>query len=60
MPGKSHYACGLPCQDSSGCISDEWFSAAAVSDGHGGSRYFRSNVGSRIAVDCALEAVREI
>ncbi len=28
-----------------------------MSDGHGGDRYFRSDVGSSIAVGCALEAV---
>ena len=56
--GKSHRSRGIACQDSSGCVAGEGFAAAAVSDGHGGDRYFRSDAGSRIAVGCALDALR--
>ncbi len=31
----------------------------AVSDGHGSSKHFRSNVGSQLAVEAAIKAIRE-
>ena len=34
-------------------------SVVAVSDGHGGNKYFRSAVGSRVAVDCAAKIARD-
>lgn len=60
--GASHLRRAVPCQDSSGLLG---FRDAAgmpiqvlvVSDGHGGSRYVRSDVGARLA--CAV-AMREL
>lgn len=60
--GVSHTRDGLPNQDAlalwqpaaqeRGCI------VAAVADGHGGSRHFRSATGSRFAVDAAVNMMR--
>ncbi len=60
--GASHARDALPNQDAlalwqaneSGCI------VAAVADGHGGARHFRSAVGSRFAVDAAVNAMRRV
>ncbi|MEB3199078.1 MAG: protein phosphatase 2C domain-containing protein [Synechococcaceae cyanobacterium] len=58
--GSAHRRRGTPCQDSSGLW---WFQDAGrqplqllvVSDGHGGSRYDRSQVGSELACRVALD-----
>ena len=48
--GESHIASGKPCQDSSLHWSDEKSGVyiAIVCDGHGGDRYFRSDVGAKL------------
>jgi len=61
--GASHQRRGAPCQDSSGlwCFEDgsgEPIQVLVVSDGHGGSRYDRSAVGSLLACRVALEAMQ--
>jgi len=56
--GASHVRRGQPNQDAIGWVppvaaqATESF-AAAVSDGHGGAAYYRSEVGSRLAIDVA-------
>ena len=50
---------GMPCQDCSGVLVTSGFAVAAVSDGHGGERYFRSGEGSRMAVRVALDLIGE-
>ena len=47
------------CQDSCRAEIFGAHAIAAVSDGHGGNRYYRSSVGSRIAVDIAIDAIKE-
>ena len=55
--GESHKAINKVGQDySSSSIIDD-LAVAIVCDGHGGDRYFRSNVGSELAVEATLEAV---
>ncbi len=62
--GASHLRRGAPCQDASGFAG---FRDAAgtpvqvlvVSDGHGGSRYVRSDVGARLACEVALRTVEQ-
>ena len=44
--GESHRLCNKPCQDYAYADSSEGLSMAIVSDGHGGERYFRSDIGS--------------
>ena len=55
--GASHEKRGIVCQDASAYKVGSCFAAAVVADGHGGKKYFRSNVGSRCAVEAALETV---
>lgn len=58
--GAAHLRQGRECQDFSGCARMGEAAAAAVADGHGDIRYFRSALGSRFAVESALEAVRAL
>lgn len=55
--GDSHIKTSKPCQDCSRSITCELYSMAIVSDGHGGERYFRSNIGSEYAVKITRDAV---
>lgn len=48
--GDSHIKKGKVCQDSSGTVVRDEYAIAAVADGHGSARHFRSDVGSSIAV----------
>ena len=57
--GDSHVLTGKPCQDCARSITNELCSMAIVSDGHGGERYFRSNIGSEYAVRITRDAVDE-
>lgn len=51
--GFSHKAQGKPCQDFASIVQKKGFAIISVADGHGGERYFRSECGSRIAVEVA-------
>ncbi len=55
--GASHIKVNKVCQDASYSFSSESMSVAIVSDGHGGDSYFRSDVGSRSAVEATRECV---
>jgi serine/threonine protein phosphatase PrpC len=59
--GAAHQRQGRPCQDASLGCSLSWggstLALMAVADGHGGTRYWRSDVGSRLACLVAREAV---
>jgi serine/threonine protein phosphatase PrpC len=60
--GSSHEKSGLPNQDAfDWCLisQDGPTLAAAVSDGHGNPRCFRSDIGSRYAVKAALTVLQE-
>lgn len=59
VPGASHIRKGAACQDFSKSVCFGDACAAAVADGHGDIRYFRSGTGSRFAVEAALKALRE-
>jgi serine/threonine protein phosphatase PrpC len=65
--GASHLRAGLPNQDAVNVWSAEPAStafapcaAAAVADGHGGHRHFRSDVGARFVVEIATRAMRSM
>ncbi len=61
--GASHERSGAPNQDAYALYppSGEGATVAcAVADGHGGTKYFRSEIGARIAVDVALQMVEGI
>ena len=62
--GASHQRRGVPCQDAS--LSANLRSAdgvpiglMAVADGHGGSRYWLSDVGSRLACELAIQTAAQ-
>ena len=55
--GESHKAINKVGQDYSSTSIIDDLAVAIVCDGHGGDRYFRSNIGSQCAVDATLEAV---
>lgn len=57
--GAAHITGGMVCQDYSGHFCNDEFAVAAVSDGHGSQKHFRSEIGSKIAVEISLEAVKE-
>jgi serine/threonine protein phosphatase PrpC len=60
--GVSHARDGLPNQDALAFWQDgtDGVIVAAVADGHGGARHFRSAVGSHLAVNAAVEATRRV
>ena len=55
--GESHIISEKPCQDYAYAHSSDKISIAIVSDGHGGERYFRSDIGSRFIVDITKQSV---
>lgn len=46
---------GKPCQDYSGIYQDESVKIAVVCDGHGGSTYFRSDIGAKFATEITIQ-----
>lgn len=56
--GESHKADNKVCQDFSLTSSSAGTTVAVVCDGHGGNRYFRSNVGAEYAAKITEKSVR--
>ena len=56
-PGYSHEAKDAPCQDAAECTVGDAYAIAAISDGHGGEKYFRSKLGSFFAVKTATHCL---
>lgn len=57
--GESHIAVGKVCQDYSySNVYEDGLAIAVVCDGHGGKRYFRSDVGARIAAEVTDRKIR--
>ncbi len=57
--GASHEAAGEPCQDSARTHITDNLAIAALSDGHGSEKHFRSNAGSEIATRIAIRSIME-
>ena len=57
--GESHKSSDKPCQDYAYAESSPDLSMAIVCDGHGGERYFRSQVGSEAAIKVTKNAVKD-
>lgn len=55
--GASHTQTGLVCQDSSAHFVCENYAVAVVADGHGSKKHFRSNMGSKFAVEATLDTI---
>ena len=59
VQGASHLRKNSVCQDSSRFVCAEGYAIAAVSDGHGSQNHFRSDIGSKLAVNVAIESVKD-
>ena len=59
MMGASHEKKGIVCQDSSAHKVTDKYAIVVVADGHGSKKHFRSDVGSRCAVEATLETVEK-
>ena len=59
IQGYSHELLKKPCQDSSDILITNEYAIAAVSDGHGGDLYFRSDIGSKIAVNTSINVIKD-
>lgn len=61
VQGHLHIMNEFPCEDSSASFSaeDGKYHIAAVADGHGASSCFRSDYGSKAAVEVAMECLRQ-
>lgn len=57
--GASHEENGTPCQDSARVYVSEGLAVAAVSDGHGSEKHFRSDAGSEMAARVAIRSVMD-
>ena len=57
--GESHKATNKVCQDYSSIYIGDNYTIAIVCDGHGGERYFRSDIGAKMAADVTMECVKE-
>lgn len=55
--GESHKATNKVCQDYSLTSIKDGLTVAVVCDGHGGERYFRSDVGAKYAAEITLDVV---
>lgn len=55
--GASHKKEDLPCQDAVLNYCDDSMAVAVVADGHGSPQYFRSDIGSQIAAQAALDGI---
>ena len=58
--GAEHIRRGLPCQDASISTAESKVQIAAVADGHGSRRHFRSERGSAIACRIATEKIQAL
>lgn len=57
--GASHEENGTPCQDSARVYVSDKLAVAAVSDGHGSGKHFRSDAGSEMAARIAIRSVMD-
>ena len=57
--GASHEENGTPCQDSARVYISDKLAVAAVSDGHGSEKHFRSDAGSEMAARIAIRSVMD-
>ena len=55
--GASHEVKNLVCQDSSAHKVHENYAICVVADGHGSKKHFRSNIGSKCAVEATVETI---
>lgn len=58
--GASHIAKNMGCEDYASTYDDEKVCIAAISDGHGDKKCFRSAQGARMACDISINCVRKL
>lgn len=58
--GASHAKSGKPCQDYSLSAYGEKYAVGIVCDGHGGDKYIRSEIGSKLATEICSEAIKSL
>lgn len=62
--GESHIITNKVCQDASYSNTTDTMSIAIVCDGHGGERYFRSDIGAKFAIEvtnnCVESFIKEV
>lgn len=58
VKGASHIVSGKQCQDYSISYEENGITIVVVCDGHGGSTYFRSDIGSRLAAEITLDQLK--
>lgn len=58
VKGRSHEEAGTICQDSSGYAIFDDYAVSIVADGHGSKKHFRSDMGSKFAVQSSLETIK--
>jgi hypothetical protein len=59
IQGASHIKSGKVCQDCGGHFRCDDYAVAVVCDGHGGDAYFRSDRGSKYAVETCINSIKE-
>lgn len=59
VQGASHVETGTVCQDYADYKIADRYSVAAVADGHGSKKHFRSDFGSKSGVEVAIKAIDE-
>ena len=57
--GASHVESNTVCQDYADYKITDSYAVAAVADGHGSKKHFRSDVGSRLAVSVVLNTIKD-
>lgn len=57
--GASHIAVEKQCEDYSVNEDSDGYSIIVVCDGHGGEKYFRSDVGSKLAAEAAMDMLHK-
>lgn len=55
--GSSHIASNKPCQDDGAHYQEDGVNIVVVCDGHGGESYVRSDIGSKLASQVAIEKI---
>ncbi|MDE5764323.1 MAG: protein phosphatase 2C domain-containing protein [Ruminococcus sp.] len=57
VTGASHIAQNLICQDFSAYFINDEYAVAVVADGHGSKKHFRSDIGSKLAVESTVRVI---
>lgn len=59
--GENHKLNTIPCQDDANSFEDSerGIFIGAISDGHGGKDYFRSDIGSKLLVEISIESTKQ-